>query len=193
MKSGVKVTGDSAESILAAIKEMAKKDVLVGIPEEDSDRDDVPFGNAAIGYINENGSPAQNIPARPHLVPGVKSVQDKTIPELRSAALAVLSGDIAGAEVALNRAGTIAADGVKRFITTADFAPLADSTIAARARRGRKGASKELERRDAGGKIDAVNEASGQMVSNENARPLIDTGKYRRAITHVVRDKDANS
>ncbi|EPT4022343.1 hypothetical protein ACVQMG_000502 [Enterobacter roggenkampii] len=193
MKSGLKVTGDSAESIIAAIKEMAKKDVLVGIPEEDSDREDVPFGNAAIGYINENGSPAQNIPARPHLVPGVKSVQDKTIPELRSAALAVLSGDIAGAEVALNRAGTIAADGVKRFITTADFVPLADSTIAARARRGRKGASKELERRDAGGKIDAVNEASGQMVSNENARPLIDTGQYRRAITHVVRDKDANS
>lgn len=182
MKSGVTVTGDNAQAIIDALKSLTKKDVLVGIPEEDSERDDVPFGNAAIGYINENGSPAQNIPARPHLTPGVKSVEDKTLPELKSAALAALNGDEAGAERAMNRAGTIAADGVRRYITTAGFTPLADSTVAARARRGRKGAAKELARR-----------AEGEAPGIALARPLNDTGQYWRAITHVVREKDAES
>lgn len=73
-KSGVTTRVDNAQAILDALKSLTKKDVLVGIPAEDSDRDDVSFGNAGIGYINEYGSPAQNIPPRPHLVPGVKSV-----------------------------------------------------------------------------------------------------------------------
>ncbi|HCA7460069.1 TPA: hypothetical protein MX372_004907, partial [Enterobacter roggenkampii] len=73
-KSGVTTRVDNAQAILDALKSISKKEVLVGIPEEDSEREDVPFGNAGIGYVNEYGSPAQNIPPRPHLIPGVKSV-----------------------------------------------------------------------------------------------------------------------
>lgn len=51
-KSGVTTRVDNAQAILDALKSLTKKDVLVGIPAEDSDRDDVPFGNAGIGYIN---------------------------------------------------------------------------------------------------------------------------------------------
>ncbi|ECE4878442.1 hypothetical protein CVF80_004401 [Salmonella enterica subsp. enterica] len=182
MKSGVTIRADNAQSILDALKSLTKKDVLVGIPAEDSDRDDVPFGNAGIGYINEYGSPAQNIPPRPHLVPGVKSVEDQTMPQLKAAAQAALEGDALGAERALNQAGSLAANGVRRYMTTTGFTPLADSTVKARARRGRKGASAELARR-------SVGEAPGTDL----AKPLIDTGQYRRSITHVVRDKDADS
>ncbi|WP_431022039.1 Bacteriophage protein [Erwinia rhapontici] len=182
MRSGVTITGDNAQAIIDALKSLTRKDVLVGIPAEDSDRDDAPFGNAGIGYINENGSPAQNIPARPHLVPGVRSVQEKTMPQLRAAAQAALSGNAAAAEMALNRAGTLAADGVRRYMTITGFIPLADSTLAGRARRGRKGAARELASR-----------AAGNAPDNANARPLIDTSQYRRAITSVVREKDAES
>lgn len=70
-KSGVTTRVDNAKAILDALRSLTKKDVLVGIPSEDSGRDDVPFGNAGIGYLNEYGSPEQNIPPRPHLVPGV--------------------------------------------------------------------------------------------------------------------------
>ncbi|WP_028715497.1 hypothetical protein [Pantoea ananatis] len=182
MKSGLTIRSDNAAAILAALKSIADKDVLVGIPEEKNERDDVPFGNAGIGYINENGSPKQNIPARPHLVPGVRSVQDQTLPELRAAAQAALSGNATAADLALNRAGVLAANGVKRYITITNFTPLAESTLAARASRGRKGAALELERR-----------AAGAAPDNANARPLIDTGQYRRAITSVVRSKNANS
>ncbi|EHT99665.1 putative bacteriophage protein [Pantoea stewartii subsp. stewartii DC283] len=64
MKSGVTMRVDKAQSVLDALKTIGNRDVLVGIPAEDSARDDAPFGNAGIGYINENGSPAQNIPAK---------------------------------------------------------------------------------------------------------------------------------
>ncbi|MGT6424909.1 hypothetical protein ACRW3U_28960, partial [Escherichia coli] len=116
-KSGVTTRVDNAQAILDALKSISKKEVLVGIPEADSEREDVPFGNAGIGYLNEYGSPAQNIPPRPHLIPGVKSVEGQTVPQLKAAAQAALDGNAAGAERALNRAGTLAANGVRRYMT----------------------------------------------------------------------------
>ena len=164
MKSGLTVRADKAQSILDALKTLADKDVLVGIPESKDERDDGDIGNAAIGYINENGSPALNIPARPHLKPGVRSVEQDYLPHLRAAAKKALEGNAEGAVTSLDRAGTVAANGVKRYITITGFTPLADATIANRLRRGRTG-----------------------------NKPLIDTGEYRRSITHVVRDKDADT
>jgi len=164
MKSGLTVRAGAAQSILDALKTLANKDVLVGIPESKDERDDGDIGNAAIGYINENGSPAQNIPPRPHLKPGVRSVEQDFMPHLKSAAQKALEGNAEGAVTSLDRAGTVAANGVKRYITITGFTPLADATIANRLRRGRTG-----------------------------NKPLIDTGEYRRSITHVVRDKDADS
>lgn len=164
MKSGLTVRSDSAQSILDALKTLANKDVLVGIPESKDERDDGDIGNAAIGRINEDGSPLQNIPARPHLKPGVRSVEQDFMPHLKSAARKALEGDAEGAVTSLDRAGTVAANGVKRYITITGFTPLADATIANRLRRGRTG-----------------------------NKPLIDTGEYRRSITHIVRNKDADS
>lgn len=164
MKSGLAIRADTAQSILDALKTLANKDVLVGIPESKDERDDGDIGNAAIGYINENGSPAQNIPPRPHLKPGVKSVEQDFMPHLKAAAQKALEGNAEGAVASLDRAGTVAANGVKRYITITGFTPLADATIASRLGRGRTG-----------------------------NKPLIDTGEYRRSITHVVRDKDADT
>lgn len=164
MKSGLTIRADTAQSILDALKTLANKDVLVGIPESKDERDDGDIGNAAIGYINENGSPAQNIPPRPHLKPGVKSVEQDFMPHLKAAAQKALEGNAEGAVMSLDRAGTVAANGVKRYITITGFTPLADATIANRLRRGRTG-----------------------------NKPLIDTGEYRRSITHIVRDKDADT
>lgn len=166
MNSGVTVRADNAQAILEALKTLTNKDVLVGIPEARDERQDAEseFGNAAIGYINENGSPAQNIPPRPHLKPGVRSVEHDYLPHLKAAAQKALEGDTEGAVTSLERAGTVAANGVKRYITITGFTPLADATIANRLSRGRTG-----------------------------NKPLIDTGEYRRSITHIVRNKDADS
>ncbi len=73
-------------------------------------------------------------------------------------------GDGSAANRLLDQAGTLAANSVKSFITDAEFFPLAPATIKNRLIRGRTG-----------------------------DKPLIDTGQYRRSITYVVRDEDANS
>jgi len=166
MRSGVTIRADNAQAILEALKTLTNRDVLVGIPEARDERQDAEgdFGNAGIGYINENGSPKQNIPARPHLQPGVRASEPDYLPHLKAAAQKALEGDAEGATVSLERAGTIAANGVKRYITITGFTPLADATIANRLRRGRTG-----------------------------NKPLIDTGEYRRSVTHIVRNKDADS
>lgn len=201
MKSGVTTRTDNSQAILDALRAIGKKEVLVGIPEGADNREDSAFGNAGIGYINETGSPAQNIPPRPHLQPGVKSAEDQTVPLLKTAAQAALEGNVAGADRALSQAGQKAVNGVKRYMTTTNFTPLADSTIEARAKRGkkgRKGANAEMARRSDDGKLGEAyynqdnpgDPKNGQLISNVNARPLIDTGKYRDAITYIVRDED---
>jgi hypothetical protein len=181
MKSGLKIRVDKANDILEALKVIGNRDVLVGVPAENSARDDVPFGNAGIGYINEFGSPAQNIPARPHLRPGIRSVDDKIVERLKAAAEAVFDGKQDKADKELDKAGQIAVRGVQNFITTHDFEPLADRTVYARGYRkenARKGARTEL-----------ANRQAGQAPGIALARPLVDLGIYKRSITHIVRNK----
>jgi hypothetical protein len=146
--------------IVQAISAIARKDVLVGIPDTAPDRKDGPLTNAAIGYIHDQGSPAQGIPARPWLRPGISDAQDKIARQLGNAAEAAIEGDASSAETSLESAGLVAQNAVRNKINTGDFTPLAASTIRARKRRGRSG-----------------------------TRPLIDTGSLRNSITYVVRDK----
>jgi len=100
------------------------------------------------------------IPPRPFLEPGVIAAQEKTTPQLASAARAALKGDIAGAQMRLGRAGLEAVNSVRAVMTEGIDPPLADSTIRNRRSRGRTGTT-----------------------------PLIDKGELRNAITYVVRKK----
>ncbi|CAJ0701588.1 hypothetical protein LMG19089_02876 [Ralstonia edaphis] len=175
----VKMTVNKLGAVIKSIADLAAKEVLVGVPEARGERrDDEPINNAAIGYIMETGSPVNNIPARPHLVPGIKDAQAPIADALGGGVSAALSGQAPGVTKALNKAGIIGQNAVRAKITEGPFVPLAEATLRARARRGRSGAAKELASR-----------AAGNAPDNSNAKPLIDTGQYRQAITYVVRDK----
>ncbi|MEZ2410543.1 hypothetical protein AB6806_27480 [Bosea sp. RCC_152_1] len=157
----VKVTKDGVPALLKAIKDLTSKEVLVGIPDTAAGRDDEDaISNAEIGYLMETGSPTQNIPPRPHLVPGVESARDKIEKRMKTGAQAALSGKSSDADATLTAVGIVAENAVKARITEGPFAPLSPVTIAKRKAKGRTG-----------------------------TKPLIDTGQYRRAITHVVRKK----
>lgn len=159
----VKVTKDGVPALLKAIKDLTSKEVLVGIPDinagRSDDEDDSPISNAEIGYIMEFGAPKANIPPRPHLIPGIQTAQGKIETRMKKGAESALSGK-ADVDATLTAVGITAENAVKAKITEGPFAPLADATILARQARGRTG-----------------------------TKPLIDTGQYRRAITHVVRKK----
>lgn len=161
MSKSTLVINDKMPALLKAMGALVKSEVLVGVPAESTERSDgEPINNATLGYIHETGAPAAGIPARPFLVPGVAAVEDAVAEQLGKGAKAALAGDTVAIDQRLHAAGLVAETSVKNTINAGVEPALADSTIAARARRGRTGTV-----------------------------PLIDTGKLRNSITHVVRRK----
>ena len=71
MPAKLTITQDNLANIQKALHDLSRTTVHVGIPEEKSKRKSPDkMTNAALGYIHEYGSPANNIPARPWLKTG---------------------------------------------------------------------------------------------------------------------------
>lgn len=158
----VKVIKDNVAATLKSIHLLVQQDVMVGIPLSSAERpDDAPITNAEIGYIQEFGAPGANIPARPHLVPGIEGAEKQIGLQLKKGAEAACDGNRKGVMDALESAGFVGEMAVKAKITSVIPPPLAPSTLADRRRRGRTGET-----------------------------PLLDTAEYRNSITHVIRKKD---
>lgn len=152
---------DRLKEVLQSINGLVQKELLVGIPDSAPERkDDEPIGNAAIGYIQETGSPVNNLPPRPFLVPGVAAAEGKVSPHLQKAVEAALDGDLTGAERRMGAAGLTAQNSVRARINSGIDPALKESTMADRRRRGRTGTV-----------------------------PLIDTGQLRNSITYVIRKR----
>jgi phage gpG-like protein len=160
-ENGINVTLDNTEELLKSVKELAKQQVLVGIPSSGS-RSDGP-SNATLGYIHEFGSPARNIPARPFLFPAVNKLKDKATEMLKEAASLYMDHKEGQAKAVLESIGIMAMNAVKNNIVSGGdptFAPLAPATLSARQARGHAG-----------------------------TKPLIETGQLLNSITYLVRKK----
>jgi hypothetical protein len=172
----VRQTSDNTAAMRRAFRELDANRVLAGIPEDkDARRDEgAPIGNAAIGYIQENGSPANNIPERPFVRPGIKDVLSEVRELLRTGAREALRGNAGGVTTAFNKIGLLAVNSIRAKFVDNDWAPLADSTLAARGRIGgkmpkkKRGQAREMPRRP---------------------NPLIVTGQLRKAISYVIRGR----
>ena len=159
--TGVKRT--TKGDILANMRKLLGRDVLVGIPSTEAGREGSPINNAAILYIMETGSPAANIPPRPTVGPGIRDARGKIDKAMESAARAAIRGDAAGVEAAMNRAGIEAVSAIQQRIRSNTPPPLAESTLAKRRRRG---------------------------VTRTNT--LVDTGQMLKAVTYVIEKKGKN-
>lgn len=163
MKSGVKVVEDRRKAVFSAFRALVKDRVLVGISAENAFRAPDPedlnpgLNNAEIGYLNEFGAPEANIPARPHLVPGVQKALPQITKLYRAAVTRAAAGDIKGVREIEAQIGFTATSSVKSLIADGIDPKLADSTIEKRKRNGRS-----------------------------RTTPLLDTGGYRDAIDFVV-------
>ncbi|MEQ1067256.1 hypothetical protein ABLB96_15010 [Acinetobacter sp. XH1741] len=178
MSSGVKASGNGLADIFQAFTELSQMNVLVGIPHGEARTDGDGLTNAQIGYLQETGSPSQNIPERPFLVPGVEEVQEPVGDKLIQAVDAAMDGNRQKMMKLLESAGMIAMNSVRAYFVNGEFAPLSLDTIRARARRGRKGAKKYLKQLETG-------PAESGLV-----RPLIDTGELRKSVTYIIMKKD---
>lgn len=162
----VKITKDRIPAMLKAIKDLTSLETLVGVPAENAGREGSSINNAAIGYLMETGSPSQNIPARPFLVPGIEAALPKIEKRLRAGAMAALGGDAAAGKNALTGAGLAAESSVKTVMHSNVGPPLSARTLYNRKHR------------------------KGQKNQRENT--LVDTTDLINHITHVVRKKGDN-
>lgn len=168
MKSGeMKVTEDFTDKVNDVIKAFKKDIVLVGIPEDESQRNDSDhsqINNATILAINEFGSPVNNIPARPVMAIGIKKAQDEIAEQFKLAVQKSFAQGIDALSIYYNRAGSIAANSIKKVINNQDgIKPPKESTLKAR-KYINKGGFK-------------------------GTKALIVTGQLRNAITYVVKGK----
>ena len=179
----VKVKYDRIDDLRRDLMELAKSEILVGFPDEtatrtEEDGEKSPMTNAAIAYVQDNGAPEQNIPARPFMIPGIKSAQDRITDALGNLAKRTIRGGTMSVAQGLARVGSIAELAIKKKINEGIPPPLAESTLQDRARRGRKGAKLEL-----------ANRAAGEAASTEFAKPLVDTAQMRNAVKYVIRPR----
>jgi hypothetical protein len=149
---------DNSAGVFKAISVLRENDVLVGVPEENTERKNDEPTNAMLAYINDKGSPTQNIPPRPFLEPGIQDAKDRIEDGLRKAGEAALDGKSDAVLSNLNAVGLVASTSVKLRINTGPFVPLKPATVAARRRQGFTG-----------------------------TRPLIVTAQLRNSVTFIVR------
>jgi hypothetical protein len=183
---GVEKIVDRVNEFLERVHELTGTDVLVGVPESKNHRKDGPVTNSQIARIHEFGSPAQNIPARPFLRPGLKAVREKAVEMLKEGAKQALEGK-GNMEATMTKVGILARNSVINAITdpAPPFAPLKPATIRARLRRTAAGRRKIKQLRAKGQSL----ESWASQTSDDgtmNIRPLLDTLQLRAAISFVL-------
>lgn len=123
-------SGPGVRAIEEALSKLKRADVFVGIPADKTMRQGDQMNNATLAFIQSHGSPLRNIPARPFLEPSIKKNKGLIAPELGQAAQAVFQKQPQQATTHLKRAGTLAANGAKRYFTEGNnWSPNAPSTI----------------------------------------------------------------
>lgn len=158
----------------AALKKLQKSAIYVGIAEGSKrDKRDDPNvtkspDNHLLGFVHENGSPANNIPPRPFLVPGIEHSSQVIVAGMKRAIKQALNGNEKDSAESLEQTAIRAASAVKNYMQTASFEPLKPETIANR-NRSRQTIGKRK------------NEKLGIAI-----KPLINTGQLRNAIDGVV-------
>lgn len=188
--SRVTLAKDDVQRVLASITHLVSLQVLIGIPERTSERenyDGVPVNNARLGYIHEFGSPANNIPARPFLIPGVEKATKPALEVLQKGATSATGGDKAAAERCLNAAGIIGMNFARDEIQNGNFVPLSPITVERRRYSRQTKSMRPAEKKY----LKLIDQGYGPQAAQDAAgiKPLINTGQLRNSLTYVVRQK----
>jgi len=165
---------DRMPELKKGLKDLAAKQLQVGFPSDKpralesgqkaprtkTGRFKKRVRNAEIAYMNEYGSPAQNIPPRPFMEPGIASADDAIVEGLTDAAMAALDGNKEGINMGFHKAGLKAVAGIRNYMTEGVAPPLSPITLRLRRMRG-----------------------------IHSTKPLIATGQLLNAVTYVVGKK----
>lgn len=150
-----------------AIKFMKETAVYVGIPQEESSREESgEVTNAELLFIHTNGSPVNNIPPRPVIEPAIKDDAERLSSMMKKASKLVFEGNKAEAIKQLKLTG-MRGQNVSRawFVNEKNGWPPNSPSVYRR----------KLEK------------------DSTDPKPLIDTGELRKSITYVVQTKEGRT
>lgn len=143
MKPTVRITKtkDHVAALTAALQALTKQDVMIGVPQEQTVRKEGDgVTNAELAYLHTNGSPLQNIPARPFLVPSFKANMAALMASQKRVFKAAVEGDKSEVNANMQKTGLIGQNAAKGWFTDPrnEWAPNTPYTIA------RKGSDRPL-------------------------------------------------
>lgn len=186
--TGVKVTRGDIDTVIANARTVLDAEILVGVPEDTSDRpkelnpqDEGGLTNAALAYIHDQGVPEVGIPKREFMLPGLATAREEITRKLGNVMRVAMRGDIVRAEMAMHQVGLVAVSAIHNFIAAGIPPPLADYTLRKRDRRTKKGSKSA--------KLEMQRRAAGLAPSTQFAIPLIDTGEMHKSIKYVIRSR----
>lgn len=155
---------DKVSKVVKGLNYIKNNYVLVGIPQKETRREGEEVTNAELLYIHTNGSPINNVPARPVIEPAIEDDEERLSRMLKQMAEEALEGDLGNAEKNLESVGMRAQNISRNWFTNPDN-NWPENAPSVRERKVKKGST--------------------------DPRPLIDTGELRKSITYVlVKDGD---
>lgn len=160
-------SGDAEQKIKDALQFLKDTTVYVGVPENKTvrrkeDGEKVAITNAELMFIHTNGSPRNNIPARPVIEPAIEDDKERISKMFKDAGQTMINQGKDAAMKKLKLIGMRAQNVCRAWFVNPknNWPPNSPATIAAKRA---KGATKP--------------------------RPLIDTGQLRRSIIYFVETK----
>jgi hypothetical protein len=164
-----KVTVDKTALLRQIMAQLTDEDVYIGVPPEKDARPGSPVGNAFLSYVHEYGSARQNIPARPHLMPVIRSKRGFVIKRLEKAWEKTLQGDRGAVRKALEGIGAAVRNAVRSRFMRNNWRPLSKG--------GQKERMRKLHRRYA--------------ASGEEKQVILLARKARKALRAADKEKGA--
>ena len=165
MKINIAVEKRNLKKLIKEIKFVKENEVYIGIPQDKSVRNNQEgITNAELLFIHTNGSPVNNVPARPVIEPAIKNDQERISKMMKKAANLAFNGRYGEAIRQLKLVGMRGQNVSKSWFINPDNGWPENSPL--------------TKMRKIRGKPDGY-----------EPRPLIDTGQLRNSITYFVKTK----
>ena len=162
IKVDVKESMNNFNNLFKGLKFMRDNEVFVGISQDETSREDDPVTNAELLFIHTNGSPINNVPARPVIEPAIKDDRERLSKMMGASAQSAMDGNTEEAMRKLKLAGMRAQNISRAWFTNPKngWPPNSPSVIRAKMKKG-----------------------------STDPKPLIDTGELRKSITYFIKAK----
>lgn len=150
---------DKVGKLIKGINYTKDNYLLIGIPQKKTTREDEAITNAELLFIHTNGSPINNVPARPVIEPALEDDMERLTSMLKDFANEAIKGNFEEAQKQLEKTGMRAQNVCRNWFTNADN-NWPENAPSVRERKIKKGSTEP--------------------------KPLIDTGELRKSIIYVV-------